>query len=110
MTDFYEALADDLNTAKALAVLQSLLTSSENSGIKLATVLKMDEVLGLGLKEYRKQALQIPTAAKDLLKQRILARQNKDYQQADNLRKDLQNLGVEVQDTSLGQQAINTKF
>ncbi len=110
MADFYEALADDLNTAKALAVLQGLLTSSESSSIKLATVLKMDEVLGLSLKEYQKQALQIPTAAKDLLKQRILARQNKDYQQADNLRKDLQNLGVEVQDTSLGQQAINTKF
>ena len=110
MVDFYEALADDLNTAKALAVLQSLLTSSENSGVKLATVFKMDEVLGLGLKECQKQALQIPVLAKALLKQRILARQNKDYQQADQLRKDLQNLGVEVQDTSKGQQAINIKF
>ncbi len=110
MADFYEALADDLNTAKALAVLQSLLTSSESSGVKLATVFKMDEVLGLDLKEYQKQALQIPVLAKALLKQRILARQNKDYQQADQLRKDLQSLGVEVQDTSKGQQAINIKF
>lgn len=110
MTDFYQALADDLNTAKALAVLQGLLVNSETSGVKLATVFKMDEVLGLGLKEYQKQALQIPLVAKDLLKQRVLARKNKDYKKSDELRKNLQDLGVEVQDTSEGQQAINIKL
>jgi cysteinyl-tRNA synthetase len=71
----------------------------------------MDEVLGLGLKEWRKAALQIPGAAQDLLKQRALARQNKDYQQADQLRVELQALGVEVQDVGSGQQqAINIKL
>lgn len=107
---FYQALADDLNTAKALAVLQEVLASKLEASQKLATVYKMDEILGLDLKNSRTTALKIPKEALVLLKQRDLARKNKDYQQADSLRQQLQSLGVEVQDTAQGQQAINIKL
>ncbi len=110
LADFYSALSDDLNTAKALAVLQQLLASTEDSGQRLATVYKMDEVLGLDLKKLREQALQIPKEAKILLKQREMARKNKDYKLSDDLRQKLADLGVEVEDTVQGQRAINIKL
>lgn len=110
LEEFYQSLGDDLNTSRALAVLQQVLASKEDGSIKLATVYKMDEVLGLDLKNLRSMALQIPEIAQDLLKKREIARQNKDYKLADDLREQLKTLGVEVEDTSKGQQAINVQF
>jgi len=108
--EFDEAMADDLNTAKALAVLQAVLDSDYPSAAKLQTILKIDKVLGLNLESLRKQALKISTEAKKLLKQRQMSRDNKDYKLSDELRDKLQDMGVEVKDTDQGQQAINIKF
>lgn len=107
LENFYAALSDDLNTAKSLAVAQELLADkSVASGEKLATIFKMDEVLGLDLKNARTKMLNIPKEANVLLKQREQARKNKDYKLSDELRQKLQDMGVEVQDTTQGQQAI----
>ncbi len=110
LEDFYQSLSDDLNTSKAMAVLQQALASIEDGSMKLATIYKMDEVLGLDLKNLRSRALQIPKSAQDLLNKRETARQKKDYKLADDLREQLKTLGVEVEDTSQGQQAINVQF
>jgi cysteinyl-tRNA synthetase len=110
LADFYEALSDDLNTAKALAVLQQLLASKEDGGVKLATLYKIDEVLGLDLKNLKNKALKIPKEAQSLLKQRQQARVEKNYKLSDELRDKLKDLGVEVEDTSTGQQAMNTRL
>lgn len=110
LADFYEALSDDLNTAKALAVLQQLLASKEDAGVKLATIYKMDEVLGLDLKNLKTKALKISKEASDLLKQRQQARVEKNYKLSDDLREQLKDLGVDVEDTSTGQQAMNVKL
>lgn len=110
LADFYTALSDDLNTAKALAVMQELLASKEDGDVKLATIYKMDEVLGLDLKNLKNKASKIPKEAQSLLKQRQQARVEKDYQLSDELRRQLKDLGVEVEDTSAGQQAVNVKL
>ncbi|PIR07195.1 MAG: cysteine--tRNA ligase [Candidatus Komeilibacteria bacterium CG11_big_fil_rev_8_21_14_0_20_36_20] len=106
---FDAALADDLNTAKGLAVLQAVIDSDKPTADKLATILKIDEVLGLNLKEFRKNFLSLSSQAKKLLKQRSAAREKKDWDLSDDLREQLNKIGVEVQDTTQGQKAVQMK-
>lgn len=110
MEDFYEALADDLNTAKALSVLQKVIESKIEDNDKLATVLEMDKVLGFDLGRLRQEAMEISSEAEDLLNKRKSARENKDWAISDQLRDKLKEIGVEVQDTPDGQKAIQIKF
>lgn len=98
LDEFYSALSDDLNTAKALAVMQKAQSPK--------TIYEMDKVLGLDLQKLVKQALDIPAEAKKLLKQREQARKSKDFKLSDSLRQQLLDIGVEVQDTASGQKAI----
>ncbi len=107
---FYSALADDLNTPQAVAVLQEVLASDLSDQDKLATIYQMDEVLGLDLKNLKKQILSLSAEEKDLLTQREQARNNKDWTLSDALRVRLQNLGVEVEDTAGGQKAMRVKI
>ncbi|PWB39088.1 MAG: cysteine--tRNA ligase [Parcubacteria group bacterium] len=108
--DFYLQMADDINSAKGLAVLQQTIESENPTHAKLCAVLKMDEVLGLGLKELRERALNLPPGAQELLEQRKLVRQAKDWTQSDKLRDKLSELGVEIRDTELGQNAVQVKL
>ncbi len=107
---FYYALADDLNTPQAVAVLQEVLASDLSDQDKLVTIYQMDEVLGLDLKNLKKQILSLSAEEKDLLTQREQARNNKDWTLSDALRVRLQNLGVEVEDTAGGQKAMRVKI
>ncbi len=109
--DFYDAVADDLNTSRGLAVVQKMIDSSAYpSHTKLKTILDIDEVLGLNLAELRKKALDLPAEAKTMLKQRVEARKKKDWATADSLRDKLNKLGIDVQDTELGQKAVQVKL
>lgn len=110
MQSFYEALADDLNTSKALAVLQTVLSSAISDKEKLATIFKMDEVLGLNLKELRIKAMTMTDEAKDILAKRQKAREAKDWELSDKLRDNLAKMNVEVKDTAEGQRAVSLKF
>jgi len=108
--EFYEALGDDLNTSKALSVLQAVIDSDYPSEAKLETILKMDKILGLDLDNLRKKILNIPEEAKELLKQRQEARDNKEWEESDKLRDELEILGVEVKDSKQGQKAVLLKI
>jgi len=104
--EFYETMANDLNTAKALSVLQEIINSNNDNSNKLNSILEIDKVLGLNLRELRKEALDISKEGRDILKEREVARDNKDWELADKLREDLKNINIEVKDTSEGQKAI----
>lgn len=108
--EFDRVVADDINTAKALAVLQKVLDSDNPSGAKLATIFKMDEILGLRLEVLRKNALDITDEAQMLLDERVKARQNQDWEKSDKLRDKLKALDVEVHDSKDGQRAIQVKL
>lgn len=110
MKSFYEALGDDLNTSKALAVLQTVLSSAITDSEKLVTIYKMDEVLGLDLKNLRARALKMSEEAEKILAKRQKARDNKDWELSDKLRDELDKMGIEVKDTASGQRAIRSKF
>jgi len=104
--EFYQAVSDDLNTSKGLAVLQKIIDSDNKPGDKLATILKIDEVLGLRLGTLAKNALNISSDAKIILEARAQARSQKDWERSDKLRDKLTALGVEVHDSPEGQQAV----
>lgn len=98
---FTEAINDDLNVSKALGIMWTLLSDKEVSDEdKKATILNFDKVFGLGLESIG--ALEIPQNVQDLLKERDLARSNKDWAKSDLLRIDLENLGFNVLDTNSG--------
>lgn len=97
---FMEAMNDDLNMPQALAVVWQLLKSNEADSTKKQTLLKFDEILGLGLKNI--EPLVIPPQITDLVKEREQARQDKNWGKADSLRQQILKQGFTVDDTEFG--------
>jgi cysteinyl-tRNA synthetase len=99
---FIEAISDDFNIPKALAVAQDLLKSSLiTDSCKLMTLLDFDRVLGLRLSNALKVE-KIPEEILELAKKRFSARLEKDWQKSDELRKKINELGYEIEDTEKG--------
>jgi cysteinyl-tRNA synthetase len=97
---FLEALNNDLNTPQALAVMWELVKSDEKD--KGATILWMDQVLGLGLDQVIGHPVEIPEEVWTLVNQREEARKSGDYQKSDQLRDQVKELGFEIEDSSTG--------
>ncbi|KKS70763.1 MAG: Cysteine-tRNA ligase, partial [Candidatus Daviesbacteria bacterium GW2011_GWA2_42_7] len=86
---FTEALDNDLNTAQALAILWELVKSDYPTSAKAGSLLKMDQVLGLGLAEFVAKKIDVPENVMELVSQREEARKNSDYHKSDQLRKQI---------------------
>lgn len=85
---FEKAINDDLNMPIALATMLDLMNDVKvESSSKLVTLLKMDEVLGLGIQNMEEKALHAPNEVQKLLEERDEARKRKDWQTADIIRK-----------------------
>jgi len=107
---FLEALNDDLNIPKALAVAWDLLKSDNPSSAKAESLLKFDQILGLNLAKKLKEARQeIPTEIKKLSAQREKARQEKNWVESDSLREEIIKMGFAIEDTNEGQKIIKKK-
>lgn len=100
---FAREINDDLNTPKALAVLWDVLKDEKLSDKdKHSLILKFDEIFGLNLKEAKKEKLTIPEEVERLAQLRLLARINKDWKKADELREKIKELGYIIGDTKEG--------
>jgi cysteinyl-tRNA synthetase len=98
--DFLEAVNDDLNTPKALAITQDLLKTEEfPTSAKLQTLLKFDQVLGLKIKEVWEAAKVIPETVRKLVDERESARKAKDFVRSDELRRAIESNGYILEDT-----------
>jgi cysteinyl-tRNA synthetase len=98
---FVSALSDDINTAKALAVVWEMLgDEKESRADRYATLLSFDEVLGLDLASV--PAFSISGKAQTLLEKMNLARAEKDYATSDMIRDELATLGYNVEQTASG--------
>jgi cysteinyl-tRNA synthetase len=98
---FWEAVSDDLNTPRALAVLHELEgDESLPPAARFASVAAFDQFLGLDLAAEVGRAL--PAGAEGLIAERERARAARDFAAADRLRDRLAALGVEVTDTRAG--------
>lgn len=109
--EFNEAMEDDINTPVALSILFKLSHEvNKNKSQVLASTLKhLAAVLGLleenpqvflqsWLKNLRFDAREVNS----LLKERDKARNDKNWQHADKIRKDLLGAGIELEDTVTG--------
>jgi len=96
---FNEGINNDLNMPQALSVLWQMMRSSQDKAIIHATLLKMDEVLGLDLNT----SYEISESVQQLVKEREKARLKNDWKESDRLRKLINMEGFEVEDTSEGQ-------
>lgn len=104
------ACVDDLNVPKALGFVHLLISkfdleqppSAEDAHTIIDFIFEIDNaVLGLKLEERSKQE-PIPQEVEDIVMEREKARQDKDWARADVLRKELEQAGFLIEDTSQG--------
>lgn len=105
--DFAAAVSEDLNTAKALTVLDEVLAQKKiDAGQRLAAIAAMDAVLGLNLLSLDRADLRLRPAAASIeaaqierqLMLRKEARADKNFAASDAIRDELVAAGVEVMD------------
>lgn len=96
---FLNAINDDFNSPKALAVLQEVLKSNLENPDKLATILDFDKVLGLNFKNIKIEKIEIPENVKLLAEKRLKVRQEKNWNESDKLRDEINKLGYDIEDT-----------
>ncbi len=100
---FLETINDDLNMPQAIASVWEML-KDKNLAVqtKLNTLYKFDEVLGLSIKEkveeLKKEVKNIPKEVAILLKKRGLARKDKNWKEADKIKKDIIDKGFKIRD------------
>lgn len=95
LAEINSALADDLNTARALTAVNN---SAENHSPSRGLLEKLDDILGLGLAGRP----EISAEQKQIISSREDARQKQDWGEADRLRKVLSDQGIELNDTPAG--------
>ena len=94
------AIADDLNTAKVLAIAWAVTRDNTLTPIvKRGTLRYADMVLGILSSRKTISDDPVPKEVQELLIRRNTARMNKDYATADTLRKKIHGLGYVVRDT-----------
>jgi cysteinyl-tRNA synthetase len=106
--EFDDAISDDLNTAKALTILETVMSGRALIGWdeRIQLITTIDSVLGLKLATItRRELRKRPTEAKITepeigirLAARDEAREQKDFARSDMIRDELSALGVDVMD------------
>ena len=97
---FHEAINDDLNMPLAMGIVWEVVRYEKKSPKLAQLLLKFDTVLGLKIDEQiQKEEQEIPQEVLDLMEERKIARQNKDWAKADAIREKIRNMGYEVRDT-----------
>jgi cysteinyl-tRNA synthetase len=100
MEKFMEAINDDFNMPKAIAVLWELLKADLDESVKIKNLLEFDEVLGLNIENYI--GFDIPQKVLDLVKIRQEYRRSGIWDKADSVRRQIADLGYLVEDTEDG--------
>ena len=111
--EFIRAMDDDFNTAGAMGSLFELvreinsnMNTASKAALQAATAL-FDELTGvLGLVYNRKQA-QTDDTVQALIDERLQARADKNWARADEIRAQLKDMGVQIEDTPQGTKIVN---
>lgn len=113
---FLDAINDDLNTSRAIAIMWGLVHSGYPNSAKLESLYKMDEILGLNIKESKNlsirqaqeksQKFEIPSVLQKLVNEREELRREKKFDSADEIREKIKKLGFEIQDMESGKVII----
>lgn len=98
--EFDQAMANNLSSSEALAVVWKMVKADIPEVDKLATLIKFNEVLGLRLEEGGEE--EVPAEIEKLALERKRAKDNKDWSEADRIRDLLKEKGYLVEDSSEG--------
>ncbi len=103
---FMEAINDDLNTPKALSIMWELVHSDNPTAQKAGSLFRMDDILGLGLREgglkIRREEANVPQNILDMVREREELRKIQKFAMADQMRNKIEKLGYEIEDTAKG--------
>ncbi len=110
--DFADAMDNDVNTSLAVTSLYNVLKADTNDATKLALIADFDKVLSLNLIEEAKKLNDAPATdgedgefvakVEELIAARTAAKKEKNFAEADRIRAELLDMGVEVKDTREG--------
>lgn len=101
---FKEAISDDLNSPKALAILWDVVRNEKKSKDYLELISDFDKILGLDLDLEKIKAFEankedeLSDEVKALIEQRNQARADKNWAEADRIRDLLTQMGVQIND------------
>ena len=95
---FTDEVNDDLNVPRALAVAWDVLRGDLPGAVKRATLVRFDDVLGLGLAAWVPREVAVPPDVRALADARAAARRAKQWAEADRLRADLAAAGWDMED------------
>lgn len=103
-TLFINALNDDLNTSSAITVMFDTIKADINGGTKLKLLEMYDRVLGLDLLKNDNKYIDenLKKYILEKIEERNLAKKNKDFEKADNIRNELLEQGITLKDTREG--------
>ncbi|MFL2665130.1 MAG: cysteine--tRNA ligase [Dehalococcoidia bacterium] len=105
---FVDAMDDDLNTPKAIATIfdlaKTINKSSSTYNISEGLILfkEISNILGFNYKKIEKETKIDSSDIESMISKRNQARQNKNWEEADLIRDELTNMGIEITDTSDG--------
>ncbi len=100
---FMDAINDDLDTPRALAVVWEMIKDNNlGEADKRAAILKFDKVMGLGLAHLKKEEVAVPAEVQDLINARNKARLEKNWAESDRLRDEIEKRGFLIEDTAEG--------
>jgi len=100
---FKSYLSDDLNTANAVSVIYEVIKDEVNGYTKIELIKNFDKVLSLNLIQTKETSISDNheyIMAK--IEERNIAKQNKDYALADQIREDLLKMNIVLKDTREG--------
>ena len=99
---FHNAINDDLNMPLAMSFVWEA-ARFEKKNIEVAKLLqKFDTVLGIKIDKTNSEKQEIPQEILDLIEQRKIARQNKEWTKSDEIRDLIKSKGFEIKDTKNG--------
>lgn len=95
---FLALVNHDLNMPQALALVAELSRAEISDADKKATLLHFDEIFGLKIEAWQPADVEIPDQVHRWLLQRSQARQNKEWELADQIRGEIEAAGFIVED------------
>ena len=99
---FKEALENDLNTSNALTILYDVLKDDISSSTKLKLIESFDKVLSLDLLKTEEVDQELVSKVNELIEIRNNYKKEKNYEKADEVRKQIEDLGATIKDTREG--------
>ncbi len=101
---FTDSIKNDLNTSQMLTCLYDILKEKTNDTTKIEVIKKYDTVLSLDLLKEGTTTIdqQFKNYIENKIEERSIAKQNKDYTLADQIREELEQQKVIIKDTKEG--------